>query len=148
MKANIIPCLIFTILLNACGLIDQTIKLQVKTDKNINQNIYNHSAPIVLNFYQLSSLSKVNSNSLERLMSSTNDISPQLLASKEITLRPKEKLNINLQINKNAKYLLIFAEFRHPGPTGWKEIIDLENINTHEINIYIKNNKLIIKERT
>lgn len=130
--------------MSACSIFEKNkIDLSLRANKNINTNIYNKSSPVAIMVYQLKSTKRFKKETLDNL-TNPNFNCDEIISQNEIELRPNQSIKSQIKLSKLTKYIGLVAEFRHPDAKYWKEIIDLNIEIPNEIEIIIKNNKMLI----
>lgn len=99
----------------------------VETGHFLNPNVYNHSSPVVVTFYQLKSetiFQQVNFFSLYGNAEKT--LGSDLLDKYELEVRPEKAQEINFSLSPTVNFIGVVAAFREPDHTQWRQVIPIK----------------------
>lgn len=121
---------LFTMLFIASSLFSCTatqVKLDVSATDNLNLNTFDEALPVVLKIYQLSDVQGFKNATFEELWKTDKSVlANSLITVEEITVNPSEKLRINFDQAKEAKYVAVFALFRNRSDDNWRVYHELD----------------------
>lgn len=108
------------LVLVGCG---NMVKMDVRSDKNLNVVSSGSPLPVVVRVYQLSDDAAFKSASFNDLWKRDAEIlGATLLSSKEVTMQPDSKESISLPLNEKTKFVAGFAMFRNTNTAKWSFI--------------------------
>ena len=106
--------------LAGCGNI---VKMDMRSDKDLNVAISGASLPVVVRVYQLSDSTAFKSAAFHDLWKrDAETLGASLLSSKEIIMQPDSKESISLPLNEKTKFVAVFAMFRNTNTAKWSFI--------------------------
>lgn len=126
------------ICLSSCtSLLYSDFRINIKTGNNLNPNVYEQAAPLVITLLQLSSLEELNRASYRELLTNSHEfLNHTLLNMDEIELQPNSVQQIKINMNSKTKYLAILGDFRNMNelqPLVFRQI----KPNLKELELYI-----------
>lgn len=103
------------------------LRFLVEADDLINPNTDNVASPLVLRIYELRQLSAFMGSSLfELLDSDTTVLGQDLVAKREIEIRPGEKLNFDRSTPIETRYVGVIAGFRTLDAATWRTSTEIK----------------------
>lgn len=103
--------------LSGCG---NMVKMDVKSDKDLNSVATGSPLPVVVRIYQLSDDAAFKSAGFRDMWKRDAEIlGSALLSSKEIVMQADSKEKITLPLNEKTKFVAGFAIFRNPDTAKW-----------------------------
>jgi type VI secretion system protein VasD len=120
-----IVSMVVVLALTGCG---NMVKMNIKSEKDLNSVSSTLSTPVVVRVYQLSDDVAFKSAGFRDLWKRDAEIlGPALLSSKEIVMQPDTQEKIALPLNENTKFVAGFAIFRNPDASKWSFIEPVSN---------------------
>jgi type VI secretion system VasD/TssJ family lipoprotein len=121
--------------ISGCGGSGETISVSLKCDSDCNE-----SNAVVVKIYQLKNADKFSHSSFESLLRNPDEVLGDDLISGakfEKLLAPDESFPIDkYEINKDASYIGIVADFHTPAQDGWFQVIPVKDISDLVIKIH------------
>lgn len=106
--------------LAGCG---NMVKVDVKSDKNLNIVGSGSPLPVVVRVYQLSDDSAFKSAGFRDLWKKDAEVlGATLLSSKEIVMQPDSSQKISVPLDEKTKFVAVFAAFRNSDAAKWNAI--------------------------
>ena len=103
--------------LAGCG---NMVKVDLKSENNLNIVGSGSPLPVVVRIYQLNDDTAFNSAGFRDLWKrDAETLGPALLFSKEIVMQPNSKENVSFPLNEKTKFIAGFAVFRNPDAAKW-----------------------------
>jgi len=134
-------------LLSGCSLFNDSknkiiyAKLTIISGKQLNPAINGEPSPLVVRVYQLSQIDKFDNSDFFTLYAAdqsalSNDLQSQL----EIEVKPNDKIQKQLEVGSNTRFIAILAAFRSLDNAQWKDIKAFDIQKKHSIIIYLNGN--------
>ena len=116
-----------TFVLAGCGHKPPVLKINLRGDAVLNPDAAGDSLPVVVYLHQLKRRDKFEAAEFRALWKSPADaLGNDLVESQEITLRPGEQRQIEIQRNLDTRFLGVVALFRTPEGDRWRRVIPLD----------------------
>jgi len=116
----------------------------------MNPNAYGDGLPVVIRIYQLKEKAKAEGADFKTLWKSDEVIlQGDLMERQEVTLAPEGRQDVTINLQKEAKYLMVMALFLQHEGTHWREIVTLEGgWGGKSVEIIIDEKGIRIKKQT
>jgi len=116
---NLAALFLGTVLLALAGC-GNMVKMELKSEQNLNIAGSGTGLPVVVRVYQLSDDAAFKSAAFRDLWKRDAEIlGPSLLSSKEIVMQPDSKEKISIPLDTKTKFIAGFAIFRNPDAAKW-----------------------------
>ena len=103
--------------LAGCG---NMVKMELRSEQNLNIAGSGTGLPVVVRVYQLSDDAAFKNSAFRDLWKhDAETLGPALLSSKEIVMQPDSKEKISMPLNEKTKFIAGFAIFRNPDAAKW-----------------------------
>jgi type VI secretion system VasD/TssJ family lipoprotein len=123
------------LIVSGCGGGNETINVSLHCDSDCNE-----SNAVVIKIYQLRNSDKFSHASFESLVRNPDEtLGDDLIAGAkyEKLMAPGDSISINkYEINKDAVYIGIVADFHTPAKDGWFQVVPVKDINDFLIKIH------------
>jgi len=147
LPANWVMRLMYTVLfvlLSGCSSTD--IRLNLSASADLNSNNHNESLPVIVRVYQLADVKTFRHATFDQLWKADELIlGSDLIAKKELTVKPSANLDYEFVQADGAKYIAMFAMFRNGEGSSWRWLHKLNSgmvsFDT-EFDIQLLNNKI------
>lgn len=137
----VVPAAIM-IIFNSCTL-NSSIQMHVIASHDLNTNVYNQSAPVILKTYQLTDTHAFeNANYLDLINNPYLMLSKNLIKIETYQIRPDQKQQIYININPKSHYIGLLAEYRIQDNNASKKIVSITDIHHKGITIYLHSNNI------
>lgn len=118
---------IATLTLAGCGHKPPVLKVNLRGDAVLNPDAGGASLPVVVYLHQLKRRDKFEAAEFRALWKSPADaLGNELVESQELTLRPGEERQIDVQRNLDTRFLGVVALFREPEGDRWRRVLPLD----------------------
>ncbi len=116
--------LLGTLLLSSCtSMTSSTVKMQLTAARQLNPDDNFHSLPVRVKLFQLSDNTAFEEAAFQQLWKDEKkSLGSSLLAQKEITLAPGERIQLKMKRHSGAEYFAVVALFRQQMGHQWKAI--------------------------
>ena len=115
---SIALCGVTLLFLAGCG---NMVKVDARSERNLNNTGGGSSLPVVVRVYQLSDDTAFKSAAFRDLWKRDAEIlGSALLSSKEIVMQPDSTESISVPLNEKTKFVAGFAVFRNPDAVKWR----------------------------
>lgn len=124
----IISGLIAFFLFTGCSSKPTHLELVLKTSKELNPDINEMPAPLMLTFYELDSAEKFMKYDYWTLLSKSGEnLKDDLISQSKHIILPEQQQKYKIVFNENTKFLGIICNFRNiDNKYTWKYVINLE----------------------
>ena len=123
------------LLISGCGGGNETVKVSLQCDNDCNE-----SNAVVVKIYQLKNADKFSHASFESLLRNPDEtLGDDLIADAkfEKLMAPGDSIEINkYEINKDAVYIGIVADFHSPAKDGWFQVIPVKDIDDFSVKVH------------
>ncbi|HEY6906393.1 MAG TPA: type VI secretion system lipoprotein TssJ [Ignavibacteriaceae bacterium] len=134
-KAVLLLSTLILLAIAGCGGSGETISVSLKCDSDCNE-----SNAVVVKIYQLKNADKFSHSSFESLLRNPDEVLGDDLISGakfEKLMAPDESFPIDkYEINKDAAYIGIVADFHTPAQDGWFQVIPVKDIGDLVVKIH------------
>jgi len=151
---------VLTINLTACAILNNKIgaalnfetdlKLSFKVDSNINQDENSNPSPLFIRLYELNSPKMFGKADFINLYDRDKDVLSTEMINKQVLkrLKPGEDSKIKLVLNKETKYVGLYAEFLDFKDSEYKTVFPVvaNNVIRTSVKVYISENKIKLIE--
>jgi type VI secretion system protein VasD len=115
------------LLATACGHKPPVLTINLRGDAVLNPDPGGASLPVVVYLYQLKGRDKFEQADFRALWKSPGDaLGGDLVEGQEITLRPGEAREIQVQRNLDTRFIGVVALFREPEGDRWRRVLALD----------------------
>lgn len=102
------------------------------------------SLPLAVRLYQLSDKDKFEQATYQALLKGDHEVlAPDLLSKSEVTLRPNSRELIKINPRKDTQYIGIMALPREPHAQQWRQIIPVQEIAAHSMDVVFEGNGIL-----
>ena len=104
----------------------EPLRVQMRAGDRLNPGEKSEPLATVVRVYQLKDAAKLTEAGFEEMLDRPAEVlGPDLVAAKEYTVNPSEKLQPTFARADGATYLAVVALFRQPGGTSWRALTRL-----------------------
>ena len=132
------------LLLSGCSSTD--VRLNLSASADLNANNHNESLPVIVRVYQLADVKTFRNATFDQLWKADELIlGSDLVAKKELTVKPSAKLDYEFVQVDGAQYIAMFAMFRNRDDRSWRWLhkLDAGTLSFDpEFDVQLLNNKI------
>lgn len=131
--------------------LDTDVLLSIEVEANVNPDESNKPSPLFLRFYELQS-NKVfeNADFVDLYEKDSELLGGDLIAKQELKrVTPGESRKENFVLNKDTRYIAIYAEFFNYNDSKFRVVVPVENNNVFQdkVKIRISGNRMSLVKR-